>query len=143
MNYPSLRTLYDKYHHPTDGFNLVAFPCNQFGGQAPGTSDEERAWAWKKFGFEFDVFDKIDVNGDAAHPLYRFLRARLPSSLPGSPTPAPGGPGAIEWNYTKMMVGRDGAPLRRYKPSFDPLDAEADVRVFSFCSVFCCDDDDD
>jgi glutathione peroxidase len=53
-NYPALRTLYDKYKG--DGFNLVAFPCNQFGGQAPGSSEEERAWAFRKFGFEFDVF---------------------------------------------------------------------------------------
>jgi glutathione peroxidase-family protein len=53
-NYPALRTLYDIYK--ADGFNLVAFPCNQFGGQAPGSSEEERAWAFRKFGFEFDVF---------------------------------------------------------------------------------------
>jgi glutathione peroxidase len=54
VNYPGLRTLYDKYHE--QGFNLLAFPCNQFGGQAPGTSEEERQWAFKKFGFEFPVY---------------------------------------------------------------------------------------
>jgi glutathione peroxidase-family protein len=58
-NYPALRTLYDTYK--ADGFNLVAFPCNQFGGQAPGSSEEERAWAFKKFGFEFDVFVSTDL----------------------------------------------------------------------------------
>lgn len=56
-NYPALRTLYETYK--ADGFNLVAFPCNQFGGQAPGSSEEERAWAFRKFGFEFDVFVSV------------------------------------------------------------------------------------
>lgn len=82
VNYPGLRTLYDKYKD--QGFNLIAFPCNQFGGQAPGSSDDERAWAWKKFGFNFDVFDKIDVNGSGAHPLYKFLKAQQPKSAPGA-----------------------------------------------------------
>jgi glutathione peroxidase-family protein len=59
VNYPGLRTLYDKYNK--DGFNLIAFPCNQFGGQAPGTSQEERDWAFRKFGFEFDVFVSADL----------------------------------------------------------------------------------
>lgn len=54
MNYPGLRTLYDRYH--ADGFTLAAFPCNQFGGQAPGSDEEERAWAHRKFGFDFDVY---------------------------------------------------------------------------------------
>jgi len=58
-NYPALRTLYETYK--ADGFNLIAFPCNQFGGQAPGSSEEERQWAFRKFGFEFDVFVSIPL----------------------------------------------------------------------------------
>lgn len=128
MNYPSLRSLYDRYR--ADGFNLIAFPCNQFGGQAPGTSDEERAWAFRKFGFEFDVFDKIDVNGPNAHPIYQLLRAQQPVSAPGAARPVPGGgPGAIEWNYTKFLVNREGRAVQRYKPAFDPLEFEGDVRL--------------
>ncbi|MEW5319049.1 MAG: hypothetical protein WDW38_010225 [Sanguina aurantia] len=79
-NYPALRTLYDKYS--SQGFNVIAFPCNQFGGQAPGTSEEERQWALKKFGTYFDVFDKIEVNGGQAHPLYKFLKQKMPLSTP-------------------------------------------------------------
>lgn len=125
MNYPGLRALYDRYHD--QGFNILAFPCNQFGGQAPGTSDEERKWAYYKFGFEFPVFDKIDVNGPGAHPLYKYLRAQQPVSMPGDPKR--GGSGAIEWNYTKFIISRDGQPLKRYKPAFDPLEFEDDVRL--------------
>lgn len=78
----------------------------QFGGQAPGSSEEERAYAYQKFGFEFDVFDKLDVNGPTAHSLYRFLRAQQPASAPGAARPVPGGggAGAIEWNYVKVCA---------------------------------------
>jgi len=80
----------------------LGFCVPQFGGQAPGTSEEERQWAFRKFGFEFDVFDKIDVNGPSAHPLYQFLKQEQPVSAPGAARPVPGGgPGAIEWNYVK------------------------------------------
>lgn len=125
MNYPGLRTLYEKYNG--DGFTLCAFPCNQFGGQAPGTSEEERAWAFRKFGFEFDVFDKIDVNGGNAHPLYKFLRSKQPASAPSDSRS--NGSGSIEWNYVKFMVDRNGQPVKRFKPGFDPLDFENDLRL--------------
>ncbi|WIA14813.1 hypothetical protein OEZ85_003295 [Tetradesmus obliquus] len=129
VNYPGLRTLYNTYHD--DGFNVIAFPCNQFGGQAPGTSEEERQWAFRKFGFEFDVFDKLEVNGPGAHPLYQFLRQQQPASAPGQArqVPGAGGPGAIEWNYVKFLVNREGQAVARYKPGFDPLEFEADVRL--------------
>ncbi|KAK9811092.1 hypothetical protein WJX73_001991 [Symbiochloris irregularis] len=117
--------LYEKYHD--DGFELIGFPCNQFGGQAPGTSQEERDYAFGKFGFEFPVMDKIDVNGDQAHPLYRFLKERQPGS--GSIMTAGGEKGKIEWNYVKFLVGRDGQPMRRYGPQYDPSKFEDDVRL--------------
>lgn len=119
--------MYEKYSK--DGFALVAFPCNQFGGQAPGTSDEERFYAHRKFGFEFPVMDKLEVNGPDAHPLYKFLRAGKPLSLPSSSAPPPGERGRIEWNYVKFLVDRDGQPVKRFKPAFDPLDFEGDVRL--------------
>lgn len=125
MNYPGLRTLVDRYQ--ADGFTLAAFPCNQFGGQAPGTSEEERAWAFRKFGFEFDVYDKIDVNGPQAHPLYKYLRTAQPVSAP-SGRPA-GRDGAIEWNYTKFLVDREGRAIKRYGPAVDPLEFDTDVRL--------------
>lgn len=107
----------------------MAFPCNQFGGQAPGTSQEEREWAWRKFGFKFDVFDKIEVNGAGTHPIYRVLKQQQRVSLPSSTSPPPGEAGRIEWNYTKFLVDRSGVALKRYKPAFDPLEFEADIRL--------------
>jgi len=124
------------------GFNLIAFPCNQFGQQAPGTSQEEREFAIRKFGFEFDVFvsflfclfgfyvfqDKIEVNGLGAHPLYKYLKRQQPASSPkGGYSRRTNEIGAIEWNYTKFLINRQGKPVRRYSPSYDPLGFEGDV----------------
>ncbi|PNW79518.1 hypothetical protein CHLRE_08g358525v5 [Chlamydomonas reinhardtii] len=126
VNYPGLRSLYDKYN--AAGFDLICFPCNQFGGQAPGTSQEEREWAWKKFGLEIDgVFDHVDVNGPGASPLYSFLKERLPLSTPSDVRSRPNGD--IEWNYAKFLVDARGVPVKRYKPSFDPLNMEIDVQL--------------
>eukprot|EP00884_Botryococcus_braunii_P008151 jgi/Botrbrau1/17337/Bobra.0015s0083.1 len=111
------------------GFNIIAFPCNQFGGQAPGSSEEERQFAYRKFGFEFPIMDKIEVNGAGAHPLYRYMKAQQPVSLPSSSSPPPGELGRIEWNYVKFLVDRRGVPVKRFKPAFDPLDFESDVRL--------------
>lgn len=166
MNYPGLRTLQEKYG--ADGFNICAFPCNQFGGQAPLSSEGERAFAIEKFGFDFDVFvssppsllpfdkllmvsfavgmdkflgqlfiklcvrtlqDKIDVNGDSAHPLYKYMKRTLPKSVPLRRSPSVGEKGIIEWNYVKFLVDRNGIPVRRYSPRFDPLQFEGDVSV--------------
>ncbi|KAK9802053.1 hypothetical protein WJX73_007945 [Symbiochloris irregularis] len=126
VNYPGLRKLYEKYHG--EGFSLLGFPCNQFGGQAPGTSEEEREYAYKKFGISFPIMDKINVNGKHAHPLYRFLKERLPESV-NSQLTRPGDKGPkIEWNYVKFLVGRDGQPVCRYGSAFDPLKFESQVQ---------------
>ena len=102
--------LYEKYHE--QGFEMVAFPANQFGGQAPGTSQEEREWAWRKFGVEFPVMDKIAVKYKPTpqwegpremSPVYGFLKSKTGGS-------------EIEWNYTKFLVDRNGQPVCRYKP---------------------------
>ena len=103
-----------QYHD--QGFEIIAFPANQFGGQAPGTDEEERAWALRKFGIDFDVFDHVAVldkptpmweGPTEISPLYRYLKSVLPGEIP--------------WNYTKFLIGRDGVPLRRYSPA-DPLE---------------------
>jgi len=126
INYPSLRQLYETYNK--DGFELIGFSCNQFGGQAPGTSQEEREFAWRKFGFEFPVFDKVDVNGFGAHPVYQLLRRDQPTSVPSGGT-RPQKKGELEWNYVKFLVNREGKAVKRYKPSFDPLDFEKDLQL--------------
>lgn len=128
MNYPSSRALCDKYSG--EGFNIIAFPCNQFGGQAPLSDEGERAFARYKFGLDsLTVFDKIEVNGPGTHPIYQVLKRQQPTSLPGPQLPLPGEPGRIEWNYTKFLVDKDGVARRRYGPSFDPADFEADIRL--------------
>lgn len=127
MNYPGLRTLQERYG--ADGFNLCAFPCNQFGGQAPLSDEGERQFAIKKFGFEFDVYDKIEVNDEGAHPLYQYLKRAFPRSSPSSRRPSVGEKGRIEWNYVKFLIDRNGRPVRRYNPYFDPLKFEGDVRL--------------
>lgn len=133
-----------KERYGAEGFNLIAFPCNQFGGQAPGSSEEERTYAIKKFGFEFDVYvrhhvkhlcfvsiwlqDKIDVNGLTAHPLYKYLKKQQPVSFPEEAYGRRvGAAGDIEWNYTKFLIDREGKAIRRYRSAFDPLDFEGDV----------------
>lgn len=113
---------------------MVCCPCNQFGGQAPGTSEEERQAAIQKFGIELPVTDKILVNGPDAHPLYKFLKAKQPISVPNSAGRVPAAmlaedPGAIEWNYTKFLINREGMPVKRFKSAYDPLDFEGDVRL--------------
>lgn len=127
MNYPGLRTLQERYG--AEGFNICAVPCNQFAGQAPLSNEEEREQAIKKFGFEFDVYDKIDVNESNAHPLYRYLKATLPKSSPGKEGPRVGEKGRIEWNYVKFLIDRNGRPVRRYSPYLDPLSFEGDVKL--------------
>lgn len=77
------------------------------------SSEEERAFGYRKFGFEFPAFDKIEVNGSGAHPLYSFMKKYQP--------------GNIEWNYVKFLVDRNGIPIKRFSPVFDPKNFERDV----------------
>lgn len=108
-------------------------PSNQFGGQAPGSSEEERQAAIRKFGIQsLPVLDKLLVNGSNTHPLYQLLKRQQPVSLPSSQGPVRGlgqEEGSIEWNYVKFLVDRSGHAVKRYKPSFDPLDFEKDVKL--------------
>lgn len=128
MNYSGLRTLVQKYKD--QGFTFIGFPCNQFGGQAPGSSEEERQAAIDKFKTPFDVYDKIEVNGENAHPLYKFLRSKQPSSNGGLPSsPFGAGEGNLEWNYVKFLIDRNGQPVKRYSSPTNPLDFEADVKL--------------
>ena len=130
MNYSGLRYLVEKYG--PEGFALVGVPCNQFGGQAPGTDEEEREAAIAKFGIDFPVVDHVLVNGPDTHPAYRIMKAAQPVGVPASAPQATGygrEPGALLWNYTKFLIDRTGAPVKRFKPAFDPLGMEGDVRL--------------
>lgn len=98
------------------GLRILAFPCNQFGRQEPGSRAQIRAFA-DGYGAQFKLFDRIKVNGPSAHPAFMWLRARLPDRL-GS---------MVKWNFTKFLVDRDGAPVKRYGPSTPPLSILPDI----------------
>jgi len=111
-----MEPLYKKYKD--QGFAIAAFPCNQFGGQEPGTDAEIKEFATKKYGATYDLYSKIDVNGDDAHPLWKFLKEKQGGTL---------GWDAIKWNFTKFLVNRKGEPVKRYAPTYMPNDIEADI----------------
>ncbi|RRT75964.1 hypothetical protein B296_00030703, partial [Ensete ventricosum] len=122
-NYKEMNVLYDKYKDK--GFEVLAFPCNQFASQEPGTIEEIKETACTVFKAEFPIFDKsnfgilfmkfqIEVNGNNAAPLYKFLKSRKGGFL-GS---------RIKWNFTKFLVDKDGNVIDRYSPSTSPLKIE-------------------
>lgn len=114
--YAGLEALYKKYKER--GFEILGFPCNQFGAQEPGSSDEIGAFCTKNYGVEFPMFEKIDVNGKNAHPLYKFLTSAKPGLL---------GTEAIKWNFTKFLIGKNGEPVKRYSPNTNPEDIADDI----------------
>ena len=100
------------------GFEVLAFPCNQFGAQEPGRAAEIAAFCSSTFDVSFPMFDKVDVNGDDAHPLFRFLKGEAPGVL---------GTEAVKWNFTKFLVNREGAVVTRYAPTTKPEDLGGDI----------------
>ncbi len=107
--YSDLQKLYDVYKGR--GLVILGFPCNQFGGQEPGTDSEIAEFCESKYGVNFDMFSKIEVNGADACPLYKSL-----TSLPLRPV----GKGNISWNFEKFLIGRDGKPVARFSPGTKP-----------------------
>jgi glutathione peroxidase len=100
------------------GLQVLGFPCNQFGHQEPGSSASIGEFCESKYGVSFPMFEKIDVNGEQAHPLYRYLTAQKPGLL---------GLKRIKWNFTKFLVDRSGQPVKRYGPSTKPEAIAADI----------------
>jgi glutathione peroxidase len=99
---------------------VLGFPCNQFGAQEPGTAAEIGAFCQKNYGVSFPMFEKIDVNGDAAHPLYRWLKGNARGLL---------GSERIKWNFTKFLVDRTGAVKARYAPVTKPEQLATDIEA--------------
>ncbi len=108
-HYEGLERLYEQ--HGERGLAVLGFPCNQFGAQEPGTEAEIQAFCTSNYGVRFPMFAKIDVNGEGAHPLYRWLTAEHTQ---------PDGPGDIKWNFAKFLVGKDGRVLARFSPMVAP-----------------------
>jgi glutathione peroxidase len=116
--YTGLEALYRKFKDR--GFEVLGFPCNQFGAQEPGTEAQIKTFCETRFGVSFPLFAKIDVNGPETHPLYEFLKSAEPGLL---------GTEAIKWNFTKFLVGKDGSVLRRYAPQTKPEAIAGDVET--------------
>ncbi len=112
--FEGLEALYEKY--ADEGLVVLGFPCNQFAGQEPGTSDEIGAFCQRNYGVSFPMFEKVDVNGKDAHPLYAWLKKEKGGLL-----------SMIKWNFTKFLIGRDGKVIARYSPTTDPADLAADI----------------
>ncbi|MBA2674996.1 MULTISPECIES: glutathione peroxidase [Comamonadaceae] len=102
------------------GLVVLGFPCNQFGSQDPGADGEIAEFCQVNYGVSFPMMGKIDVNGPAAHPLYKWLSSEAPGLL---------GSKSIKWNFTKFLVGKDGQVLRRYAPTDKPADLAKDVEA--------------
>ncbi|MEW9796827.1 glutathione peroxidase [Alteromonas sp. CYL-A6] len=107
--YKELQALYDKYQ--PDGFSVLAFPCDQFGHQEPGSDEDIQSFCEMNFGVSFPLFSKIDVNGQNAHPLFVELKNAAPGIL---------GSKRIKWNFTKFLVNRDGEVVERFGPATKP-----------------------
>ncbi|GAB3243295.1 glutathione peroxidase [Chitinimonas naiadis] len=114
--YAGLEKLYAQY--ADKGFAVLGFPCNQFGGQEPGAADQIGAFCEKNFGVSFSMFEKIEVNGDGAHPLYRYLKSSAKGLL---------GTEAIKWNFTKFLVDRDGKVVDRFAPTTKPEELTSQI----------------
>lgn len=116
--YEGLELLYQKYK--ARGFEILAFPCNQFGGQEPGGQEEILACSLTKYKTTFPVFEKIEVNGPGAHPLFDFLKSSAKGLL---------GSEGVKWNFTKFLVDKRGKVSSRYSPQTKPEDLAKDIEA--------------
>ena len=114
--YAGLQKLHEEY--AARGLEVLGFPCNQFGKQEPGDAAQIGSFCEKNYGVTFPMFEKIDVNGANAHPLYRWLTGEAPGLL---------GLEGIKWNFTKFLVDRNGSVVRRYAPVTKPEAVAADI----------------
>jgi glutathione peroxidase len=112
-HYAGLQALHDEYR--ARGFCVLGFPCNQFGGQEPGSDADVKSFCETRYGVSFPMFSKIQVNGAGRAPLYAWLTAE--------PT-KPDGPGDIKWNFAKFVIGKDGRVRARFDPRAEPASAE-------------------
>ena len=116
FHYEGLQELYNEYN--SQGLEILAFPCNQFGAQEPGTNDEIKSFCTEKYNITFPIFNKIDVNGPNEDPLYTFLKSSKRGFLGYKP---------IEWNFAKFLVNGNGDVIKRYLPSTKPKRIEKKI----------------
>ena len=116
--FAGLQSLHEKY--AAQGLSVIGFPCNQFGSQDPGTNTEIGAFCQRNYGVDFPMMAKIEVNGEGADPLYKWLKSEAPGIL---------GSQGIKWNFTKFLIGRDGQVLKRYAPQDKPESLAKDIEA--------------
>ena len=104
--YKELQNLYEEFRN--EKFEILAFPCNQFGSQEPGSGEQIAAFCQKAYGVQFQLFEKTDVNGEHAHPLFTFLKSKAPGIL---------GSTSIKWNFTKFLINKTGQDITRFGPN--------------------------
>lgn len=107
--YNGLQELQEKFKE--SGFSVLAFPCNQFGGQEPGSSEEIQEFCTVNYGINFPIFEKVDVKGEDAHPLFKYLTSEKKGLL---------GSESIKWNFTKFLINKEGKPIARFAPNTTP-----------------------
>jgi glutathione peroxidase len=115
--YQGLQALYEKY--ADKGLVILGFPCNQFGQQEPGSASEIQSFCEMRFGVKFPLFEKVDVNGKDAHPLFQYLTKAAPGLL---------GSEAVKWNFTKFLVDRSGKKIERYASMAKPEDIDKAIQ---------------
>lgn len=135
--YEAIEKLYEKYHNK--GFEVLDFPCDQFGHQAPGTNDEIHNFCTAKYKTQFDQFAKIEVNGDGESKVFTILKEQQPDEEPvglknkmamkaiAKMSKTCKKKGDIVWNFTKFLVDKDGKAIKRYDPTFNPAEIEKDL----------------
>lgn len=114
--YKGLEDLYQKYKE--QGLEVLGFPCNQFGNQEPGSNNEIEEFCTLNYRVTFPMFSKVDVNGDSADPLFKFLTSNKKGLL---------GSSKIKWNFTKFLVDKDGNPVKRFAPTTTPEQISEDI----------------
>ncbi|KAK2167392.1 hypothetical protein LSH36_28g02002 [Paralvinella palmiformis] len=102
------------------GLKILAFPCNQFMGQEPRCNEDIKAFVTKMYGVKFDVFAKINVNGDKGDPLWKYLKNKQAGSFGN----------LIKWNYTKFLIDKEGQPVKRYGPMVQPKNIQKDIENY-------------
>ena len=115
--YKDLQNLYEKYQDR--GLEVLGFPCNQFGAQEPGTNEEVKSFCDLNYNVSFKMFDKIDVNGSNASPLFKYLKHESPGIM---------GTEAVKWNFTKFLVNKDGQVVKRFAPKDGESEIESELQ---------------
>ena len=116
--YEGLENLYERYKD--QGLVILGFPCNQFGNQEPGTEKEISEGCLINYGVSFPMFSKIEVNGEDAHPIYKYLKNRLPGVFGKN----------IKWNFAKFLIDRNGKPVKRFSPTTIPEKLVKDIEKY-------------